>query len=183
VAHVADFSEHSPSLGVRLLEDLRTIFSQSENVALTTERLLTELRGVEEGPWADLRGKPLDPRGLSRLLKQYGVKSRNVRDGDSTPKGYRREDLHDAWQRYLPLSPDKSATSATSATEDGGGSPNGHAVWAPAPVPGEQSGRKCPQCGRAQATLGPVCEPCAMANRSRSKSAPEAVSDLFGGAA
>lgn len=59
---------------------------------------------LEESPWSDLRGKPLDSRGLAHRLKPYGVTSTKVKIGDASVRGYRREDLHDAWQRYLPPS-------------------------------------------------------------------------------
>jgi hypothetical protein len=49
-----------------------------------------------------MRGKPLDERGLANRLRQYGIKSKNVRIGDKISKGYERADLFDAWQRYLP---------------------------------------------------------------------------------
>src|SRR5262249_19744264 len=40
-----------------------------------------------------------------------------VRVGDKTPRGFRREDFLDAWERFFPASrPD--ATSATSATPE-----------------------------------------------------------------
>src|SRR5262249_24342004 len=56
-------------------------------------------------PWGDLKGKPINDRALARRLRQYGVKSKKLRVGDTTAMGYAREDLVDAWLRYLPLSP------------------------------------------------------------------------------
>jgi hypothetical protein len=53
------------------------------------------------------------------------VKSQNVRDGDKVAKGYTREGLADAWERYLTLPPQESATSATSATDTPVSAPNG----------------------------------------------------------
>jgi hypothetical protein len=47
-------------------------------------------------------GKPLDARGLAERLKPYGVRSRQVRIGEASLKGYRRDDLWDVWSRYLP---------------------------------------------------------------------------------
>ncbi len=117
VALVADSRDSTPSLGIRLLADVRTVFDQSGSVALATAELLTNLREIEDAPWADLRGKELDSRGLSRRLKPYDVKPVNVRDGFGVHKGYRREDFVDAWARYLP---DNSATSATTATPSAG---------------------------------------------------------------
>lgn len=101
VALVAESKEGGGvSLGVRLLHDLRLIFGAAEQ--MTTSDILTRLHELDDAPWHDLKGKPLDSRGLSWRLKQYGIKPRTVRIGLATPKGYRREDLHDAWARYLP---------------------------------------------------------------------------------
>ena len=80
---------------------------------MSTERLLELLHALEESPWGDLRGKPLDARGLARRLRPYEVRPTTIRVGDATPKGYRREDLADAWSRYLPDTPETCATSAT----------------------------------------------------------------------
>lgn len=117
VALVAESKQSSPSLGVRLLGDLRHVFGDRE--AISTDDIIKKLCDIEESPWADLRGKPLDPRGLSGRLRGYGITSKNVRIGSHIVKGYARTDLHDAWSRYLaplPLSPYEAATSATCAT-------------------------------------------------------------------
>jgi hypothetical protein len=114
VALVALSKESTPSLGVRLLGDVRTVFGESE--VMSTEDLLTALHALEEAPWSDLHGKPLNARSLGTRLRAYGVTSKSVRIGDKTPKGYAREDLWDAWSRYLATPPMESATSATSAT-------------------------------------------------------------------
>lgn len=114
IALVAESKASTPSLGVLLLKDLRAVFG--DHNALSTETILTALHGIEESPWADLRGKPLNDRGLSYRLRPYGIRPTTIRIGTSTPKGYYREDLWDAWSRYLPTPADKSATSATSAT-------------------------------------------------------------------
>ncbi len=100
VALVADSKRGTPSLGVRLLADLRDVFGDTDMMA--TEAILTALTELDESPWADLYGKPLNARGLAQRLRQYGVASTSVRIGDWHGKGYRREDLWDAWQRYLP---------------------------------------------------------------------------------
>lgn len=114
VALVADSKRSTPSLGVRLLSDIRTAFGDREQ--MSTSELLEHLRSLDEAPWADLRGKPIDPRKLASLLSKYEIKSTTIREGGTTPKGYRREDLHDAWERYLGVPADGSATSATTAT-------------------------------------------------------------------
>ena len=117
VALVSESKESEPSLGIRLLSDVRTIFGEFKEMA--TRAILAALHELAEAPWGDIRGKPLDERGLAGRLRQYGVKSKNIAVGSTRPKGYVRADLHDAWVRYLPSpqSPATSATYATSATE------------------------------------------------------------------
>ena len=115
VALVALSKESTPSLGIRLLADLQDVFGNAD--ALSSEDVLSRLHDIAEAPWADVsRGKPLNARGLAQRLKQYGVASRNVRTDSTVLKGYRKEDLFDAWTRYLPTPAQESATSATSAT-------------------------------------------------------------------
>jgi hypothetical protein len=115
VALVSDAKRETPSLGVKLLSDIRAVFGDSDR--LPTATILNGLQGTEESPWADLKGKPLDARRLSRMLNDYGIKSTTIRVGDQTPKGYLRTDLHDAWQRYLGEPANESTTRATSTTE------------------------------------------------------------------
>ena len=96
-----------PSLGVRLLSDLRDAWiAAGDQDHAHTDMILEGLHALEESPWRDLRGRPLDARGLARFLRRYGILSTSVRVGDRAAKGYRRADLVDAWGRYLPpLSP------------------------------------------------------------------------------
>jgi hypothetical protein len=112
---------------------------------LGTEEILERLHNLEEAPWSDLRGKPLDARSLSQRLRQYEVRSKNVRIDGKVVKGYSSADLFDPWSRYLPANasdasqdetqtdtpqryieeeqgtlgspPNEPATSATSATQ------------------------------------------------------------------
>jgi hypothetical protein len=92
------------SLGVRLLADLRIIFGDAD--ALHTETILQRLvDGIgldDDAPWGDLRGRPLNVRGLASMLRPYGVTSTKVKVGGRALQGYRREHLWDAWTRYLP---------------------------------------------------------------------------------
>lgn len=102
----------TPSLGVRLLADIRALFDSqrdlpgmSDSDQIATDKLLKGLMDLDESPWGDLRGKPLDARGLAQRLRAYEVKPTTIRLGAVTAKGYRRSDFLDAWQRYLPTSP------------------------------------------------------------------------------
>jgi hypothetical protein len=103
------------SLGVRLLGDIRAVFGERGVDRIPTAELIKALLAMDEAPWGDLYGKALDARGLARRLRPYGVRSHNIRLPDGTvPKGYELTDLEDTWARYCM--PEKSATSATSAT-------------------------------------------------------------------
>jgi hypothetical protein len=99
------------SLGVRLLADLRAIFDGHDQLA--TADILESLVALDEAPWGDLKGKPIDSRRLARMLGKYGAHPKVLRIGDATPRGYTREALSDLWRRYLPA---VSATGETSAT-------------------------------------------------------------------
>lgn len=99
------------SFGMRLLRDLRTVFGERDR--MRTEDIINALIALDESPWGDLRGKPLDSRKLSSELKKYEVLRKTFKDDSNRPvKGYMvagHEDrdgvsvgLKDAWTRYLP---------------------------------------------------------------------------------
>lgn len=143
VSLVTDAMGASPSLGVRLLTDLRTVFGEAEQLA-TTE-ILDRLNALEDSPWSDLKGKPLDARRMANYVKQYGIQSTQVRlSADRTAKGYRRTDLHDAWIRYLPSSSQKKVTRETAERPE---------LLPQAPIASETrvtpetNGHGCPRCG------------------------------------
>jgi hypothetical protein len=117
VSLVSDAKEAEPSLGIRLLADCKTIFGAAD--AMFTHVILKVLHDLPEAPWNDLKGKPLNDRGLALRLRQYGIKSKQVRIGEITLKGYERTDFVDVWKRYLPPPPssDRSETSETSETK------------------------------------------------------------------
>lgn len=106
------------SLGVQLLADLRLIFG--DEIALPTTLILERLRGekpyradgkgeplmiADDAPWSELRGRPLDFRSLAKMLRRYGVVVTKVKFNGRSLRGYRQEDLWDAWNRYLPAQP------------------------------------------------------------------------------
>ncbi|MET8445631.1 DUF3631 domain-containing protein [Streptomyces sp. NPDC004981] len=109
------------SVGIRLLTDLRDHVMAGID-RMPTVAILDRLCALDEAPWADMSGRPLDSRGLAKMLGEYmtedntPVKARNIKAAGSVLKGYYAADLHDAWQRYCPPPPSGAATSATSAT-------------------------------------------------------------------
>ena len=97
--------EEDTSASVRLLADLREVFGAAE--ALYTTSILEALHKLEDAPWPDWYGHPLSTRDLARLLRPYDIRSKSVREHGTGPslKGYARADLHDAWQRDAPSTP------------------------------------------------------------------------------
>ena len=102
-----------PSLGVQLLADIRKILTTRETDRMFTADLVVALCGLDESPWGDLRGKEIDARGVARRLRPYGIRPKQIRDGESK-KGYERGDFLDAWSRYLP---DSRSTETTVTPE------------------------------------------------------------------
>lgn len=147
---------NSESLGIRLLGDLRTVFS--DRARMSTEDILSALNAMEDAPWGDLRGRELDARALARRLKRYDVAPRYMRipDRDGPAKGYDAADLADPWSRYLP--PARPATGSTTSTSE----------TKPAQTPADvdhvdhvdpTSGRE--REGKPEATAGgPLCRVC-----------------------
>jgi hypothetical protein len=113
--------EDDPSLGLLLLDDLRTVFRERDAERLSTADVILYLARLEESPWGEWWIDPKTeapsrtaPRRLAQLLRPYGISPGNVRVDENVARGYKREDFFDAWERFLPPRP--SATSATSAT-------------------------------------------------------------------
>jgi hypothetical protein len=102
---VLDTGPAMTSLGIRLLADLRAVFTLAGTGRLRTTDILTALCELDEAPWGDLDGKPLDARRMARELDRYGVKPIPYKHDGKTVKGYQitgPRGLADAWDRYLP---------------------------------------------------------------------------------
>ena len=131
-AFVTGARDDTESIGTRLLSDLRDVWprygtagtsgtylvSGVPDVPLVphagTDYLLRKLHALEEAPWGDWYGRPLDARHLAQLLRPYEVRSVKVRIGEQSVRGYHSEDLWQAWRSYLK--PGLSGTSGTRGT-------------------------------------------------------------------
>ncbi len=90
------------NVSLRLLRDIRTAFDKGASNRLTTTELLERLNGDPDGPWKTYYGRGFDARDLGAFLRQYDIRSTTVNIGGSArAKGFKREDFHDAWTRYL----------------------------------------------------------------------------------
>ena len=111
----AGVGREDDSLGVMLLKDIHGVLTRRGSDRMASADLVAALVELDESPWADLRGKPLDKNRLAKLLKPYAIKPRGIRlDDGTTPRGYFKEDFLDAWSRYIP----EPATPATGATDE-----------------------------------------------------------------
>jgi hypothetical protein len=123
-------SRVSLGLGIRLLADLRDIFTHAATGVLRTTDILTALNNLDESPWGDLEGKPLDARCLAKELARYNVKPKPFKVQGESVKGYQTTGAHglaDAWDRYLP--PPSGIGNCGNC-----GNPAGQAVTDPHPV-------------------------------------------------
>jgi hypothetical protein len=173
------------SLGVRLLTDLWDVFGEAD--ALATETILERLCDLDEAPWGDLHGKPLDARGLARRLRQYEVTPVTVKVEGRALRGYRREHLWDSWQRYLnpapaeaqpvqPAQPSRSegvgevAARLRNADKGNPDATSGDAVTCEVAEVAEVAQSRCRACGveltAEQAALSILCPPCLVRARA-----------------
>jgi uncharacterized protein DUF3631 len=115
-----DEDNDSSSLGIRLLADLQTIFAARGGCQIPTADLLESLCALEDAPWQELGGRRLSSRRLASLLRPYRVSPHDLRmDDDRILKGYRLDDLSDAFRRYLPQAIRDKRDIAQSVTNPG----------------------------------------------------------------
>jgi hypothetical protein len=107
--------EDAETIGVQLLASVRLAFGTATQIS--TENLLRHLHAMTEAPWGEYgrQRKPMSPRQLATLLKPFGITSGTLREGETTYKGYRRDQFGQSWARYLspsvtPSQPMESAT-------------------------------------------------------------------------
>ena len=97
--------DETESLGLRvqLLVDIRQIFSEVRTSRLASKELCEKLAEMEGAPWAEYgkSQRPISPNQLAILLRNFGITPRNIRIGESTPKGYPLEVFEDTFSRYL----------------------------------------------------------------------------------
>jgi hypothetical protein len=101
---IAEANEKPATLGIRLLNDIRTVFADRDR--LPTSELIEALTSIEQSPWGNIKGEPIDARFIARQLSRYEIPTNNTfKYGSTTAKGYERKHFVDAWDRYLPPLP------------------------------------------------------------------------------
>ncbi|MDP3704947.1 MAG: DUF3631 domain-containing protein [Legionellaceae bacterium] len=95
--------KHSQSIGEQLLASIKIAFAKEKMDGLSTINLLKELTQHEELPWRSWdNGSPMKPHQLSKLLENYDIKSKGIRIGKNTVKGYKRMQFEAAFKYYIP---------------------------------------------------------------------------------
>ncbi len=101
--HLAEEHDSDSNLSdrVQLLADCRRVFGD-DHESIPTTVLIERLRDDPESPWAEYGGTGLTPAKLASLLREFNIKSTNIRFPAPTGqvKGWRRVDFIDAWTRY-----------------------------------------------------------------------------------
>ena len=164
VTLVADAKQRPQTLGVQLLSDLRSFFADNQHQdKFTTSEILDHLNSLDESPWGNIRGNPLDARSLSRRLSGYEVKPELIRDGTDVYRGYRVGAFTDPFTRYLPpLQADLPVTPVTDVTNEG---EQGRNVTGVTDVTDESQNTRAPEgtcsgCGREVAPGVTTCGAC-----------------------
>jgi hypothetical protein len=97
----ADGDAHNPMSS--LLVDIAV--SSGGETRIFSHVLVGKLNRCLDRPWGELTsGKEITELWLSKRLRPYGIRPRNVRIGDRQGKGYCLEDFREAFLRYVPLS-------------------------------------------------------------------------------
>jgi putative DNA primase/helicase len=99
-------AEKDDSAREQLLADIRQIFTDKDADQLPSEALVKALVRMDDRPWPEwMNGKPLSKAGLASQLRPFDIRPRTIREGSTTPKGYRLQDFNDAFARYLQNQP------------------------------------------------------------------------------
>lgn len=93
-------ADNTPS--VQLLGDIRDLFRLRTVDRLPSREIVAHLVQMEDRPWPEwYKGKPMSETQLAKLLRPFGVRSKTIRIGSTTPRGYELSWFQDTFSRYL----------------------------------------------------------------------------------
>lgn len=126
------------NLGMRLLSDIRDLFTEFTVSFMQSGELVNRLRKVDDAPWLE---RDLTPTGLAAMVRPYGI--RPGHNSARTMRGYDKELFRDAFARYLPSEPVRTRPQGSDQHErtDGLGATDGLTRPSSATRPGETAGQ------------------------------------------
>ena len=157
--------------GTQLLEDMRNLFEAKNDrdtkvceykdkqgktyVRISSEDTQERLVAQGDGPWATYNySREINPTQIAQILKQYGIKPKQMRIGTRNLRGYDLTDFEDAFKRYLPpLPPSGDDTASQPSKGNGHGGKQG--VTSPPAVTAE-NGRDTAENGACDGVASPV---------------------------
>ena len=106
--------DEQSSNAIKLLSDIRQIFSKIENERISTVELIEALCSDEERPWSTFKqGAKITARQVANMLHGFDIKSKSIRIYGRVIKGYELQDFEDSFQRYLVSDPHKEGLQVT----------------------------------------------------------------------
>ena len=101
-------------LDTRLLSDVRDIFGRGELSFIPSRVLVAQMRALPESPWNRFE---LTQNTLAQKLKPFGL--RPGHDTSGKQRGYRLDQMADAFRRYLRQKPSDRLTQPTEQVKQG----------------------------------------------------------------
>lgn len=92
---ISGTEDETPSVREQFLADIQKCFSTSKSSRISSMKLLQLLCSDIESPWVEwgVQKKPMSPHQLAKMLANFGIKSKTMREGTGTFKGYELSDF------------------------------------------------------------------------------------------
>ena len=89
---------------IQLLSDIRDLFTK--RVKIASDELPALLHPLEDRPWAEYgrrNPKPITKGQIQSILRSFGIKAKQFRDGEDRRSGYEKDHLLSVFDRYLSM--------------------------------------------------------------------------------
>ena len=98
--------DEDDGIGSMILGDIKEIFKTRGVDKIFSQDIVNDLINLDDRPWVEWRrGNPITKNSVARLLKPYKIKTKTIRFGAETGKGYTLKSFEDVFSRYLPADP------------------------------------------------------------------------------
>jgi len=104
-------SDDDDSAGVMILTDIKQAFADKKVDKISSQDMVDYLIDIDDRPWCEWRhGQPMTKMTLSKLLKPFTIKPKDIRVSYTVSRGYSYTQFMDAFNRYLASNPSQGAT-------------------------------------------------------------------------